>query len=45
MVKEQIKKSVVELSKKVAATEANSTCCFLIYQDKVPDKVKKLRKF
>ena len=45
MLKKQMKKAVIALSKKIAKTTVNSTCCTLVYQNKIPDQVKKLRKF
>ena len=43
--KKQIKKAVIAVSKYIAVMTANSTCIALAYQDKVPQTLKKLRKF
>lgn len=46
--KKQIKKAeklIVRLARKTAESEVNSTCSFLGYQSKVPETVKRLRKF
>ena len=45
MLNDKIRKSVVAVSKKITKITVNSTCCILVYQDKVPEKAKKLRKF
>lgn len=39
------KKVISNLAKKVAERDANTSCPFLGYQPKLPDSVKKLRKF
>jgi cyclic lactone autoinducer peptide len=37
--------SLVGIAKKVTTVSANTACPFLLYQPKMPDSVKKLRKF
>ena len=39
------KQATVSLVRKIATREANMVCSFLSYQRKLPDSVKKLRKF
>lgn len=45
MLNEMVRKAVISVSKKITKATVNSTCCALIYQDKIPNKAKKLRKF
>ncbi|MDO5402472.1 MAG: cyclic lactone autoinducer peptide [Eubacteriales bacterium] len=45
MLNDKVRKAVVAVSKKITKATVNSTCCILVYQDKVPEKAKKLRKF
>ena len=40
-----VKKAVVEMAKRNATMEANTSCPFIGYQPKEPKAVKKLRKF
>ena len=40
-----LKKVIVGIAKRSANAEANSACCFLGYQPKEPNTIKKLRKF
>lgn len=40
-----VKKAIVNMAKKSASMEANTTCPCLGYQPKEPQAVKKLRKF
>lgn len=44
-VKEKIMKKVVDTSERMAVVNANSACAWWLSQPKVPEKVKKLRKF
>lgn len=39
------KQATVSLVRKIATREANMVCSFLSYQRKLPDSVKKLRKY
>ena len=43
--KRNIKKLIVNVAKKVAVVEANTTCPYFGYQEKESKQVKKLRKF
>lgn len=45
IMKKQIKRTVISVSKCIAYMAANSTCIALAYQDKVPQTLKKLRRF
>ena len=38
-------KAMAKAARKAAEIEANSACMYFGYQDKMPDKLKKLRKF
>ncbi len=38
-------KAIIAVAKKAAIAEANSTCPLIAYQSKMPESVKKLRKF
>lgn len=44
-IKTVVKKAIVNMAKKSASMEANTTCPCLGYQPKEPQAVKKLRKF
>ncbi len=44
-IKTAVKKAIVNMAKKSASMEANTTCPCLGYQPKEPQAVKKLRKF
>ena len=45
MLNDKIRKSVIAVSKKITKATVNSTCCILVYQEKMPEMAKKLRKF
>lgn len=41
----KLEKVIARMAKKMAETEANTTCSFFSYQAKEPQEIKKLRKF
>ena len=43
--KKKVLKSISVIARKAAESDANSTCRLWSYQPKVPEAVKKLRKF
>lgn len=43
--KDKLKKLLEKAAIKVATTDANQACPYYIYQPKLPESVKKLRKF
>lgn len=44
-IRKESKKTLIDMAKNIAVIGANTTCMWIVYQEKTPKSLKKLRKF